>query len=1003
VDVDGNGSYNPNPDYPEVTGDQMLWWIMNDNGNTHQSSETPAMKVEVQVSAFAFNQSGAIGNTTFYKYNIVYKGSVPLVDAYMSIWSDPDLGDSGDDFVGSDSTLGLGFVYNGDNFDSGSTGYGDKPPALGYDFFQGPLVDNDGKDNDGDGEVDETGERLGMTGFIFFNNDSTPQGNPGDGPDFYKYMEGVWLDGTQITFGGNGTGGSEPTKYMYPADPPRFWSEDNIDGTGARNTPSDRRFVMSSGPFTIEPGDSQEIIFGIVWSQTSNRHGSVAQLKLDDIIAQGAFDLNFDLPDPVAAPDVEVTELDGQIILNWSNEASSNNYLETYEAPSPFLSDPAATDTTMNFEGYIVREFESTADPVGRILTVYDVPNAIDIVTGPGIDPETGAVIVQVLVPGTDQGVKRTHVVDQSIFSAESVLRNNTDYHFGIQAYAFNQFSTPAVWLGPIQRVTVQPTLANNVGAQGVMVKQDVLSEEPTQEFDGLGSGAVTVTVSNPALVTGNPYEVRFYTEETGEKNYSIYEMLPNQERLAFDGSHWLETRGTTAPGTFGSADVPGATDIELDGLTFVVTDNEDFNWNARHPLEDETDFGTGRPIQREFWLGQLELDGQGNIVPKAYHPEVGTIVRMYSVGDDLGGACPYGDKGCFAGDFDGDGVQDTVRAITEVAGPGGADPCTDAAAANQCRNGERIVDYPFFSSDGTWSMVVITTQSFGNLPNYQPQTFEIRFTATQDRNDLGVLKEVAPFTAGDPLPVGSFGEHIFEDETSVFQPYEVWDIGTNRPGEANDAADDVRMIPFALADSYGFGPYGNKYSWGYEENGPGCEDLLGPGAFPANLGCSDRIYAYYGVDPAAYERAAAVTSSRLAGPVIPGDVFRISTGDIAPKNLSTEEQAQSIENITIVPNPYRGSSEYEVSRVVDVARITNLPERATIRIFTLDGTLIRTLEKSGEATWVAWDLNTQDGLPIASGLYLIHVEAKDSSGNTFGTKVLKFAAVKKRIQLNEL
>ncbi len=57
---------------PAILGDQMLWWIMNDRGNQHTRTDTPPMGVEVHGTAFAFNTAGAIGNTTFYKYRIMY-------------------------------------------------------------------------------------------------------------------------------------------------------------------------------------------------------------------------------------------------------------------------------------------------------------------------------------------------------------------------------------------------------------------------------------------------------------------------------------------------------------------------------------------------------------------------------------------------------------------------------------------------------------------------------------------------------------------------------------------------------------------------------------------------------------------------------------------------------------------------------------------------------------------------------------------------------------------
>ena len=120
---------------PQILGDQLLWWVMNDRGNQHLATNTPPIGLEVHASAFAFNTAGAIGNTTFYRYKIFYRGSAPLTDAYIGIFSDPDLGDFDDDYVGSDTTLGLGYVYNANNEDAA---YGAPAPAAGYDFFQGP-------------------------------------------------------------------------------------------------------------------------------------------------------------------------------------------------------------------------------------------------------------------------------------------------------------------------------------------------------------------------------------------------------------------------------------------------------------------------------------------------------------------------------------------------------------------------------------------------------------------------------------------------------------------------------------------------------------------------------------------------------------------------------------------------------------------------------------------------------------------------------------------------
>jgi hypothetical protein len=57
---------------------------------------------------------------------------------------------------------------------------------------------------------------------------------------------------------------------------------------------------------------------------------------------------------------------------------------------------------------------------------------------------------------------------------------------------------------------------------------------------------------------------------------------------------------------------------------------------------------------------------------------------------------------------------------------------------------------------------------------------------------------------------------------------------------------------------------------------------------------------------------------------------------------------------------------------------VTNLPDVATVRIFSPKGELIRTLTKDSPITSIDWDLKNQKGIPVASGLYLIHVEVPD-------------------------
>ena len=66
-------------------------------------------------------------------------------------------------------------------------------------------------------------------------------------------------------------------------------------------------------------------------------------------------------------------------------------------------------------------------------------------------------------------------------------------------------------------------------------------------------------------------------------------------------------------------------------------------------------------------------------------------------------------------------------------------------------------------------------------------------------------------------------------------------------------------------------------------------------------------------------------------------------------------------------PNPYYAySKDYETDRLDTRIRITNLPERATLKIFTVNGALIRQIEKDDRgSTTVDWDLKNAANIRI--------------------------------------
>ena len=132
-----------------LKGDQTLWWVFNDKGNSHTESNGAAIGIEVRGQAFAFATNDEINNMSFCSYEIINRSTYELTGTYFCPWTDVDLGYAKDDYVGCDVQRGLGYGYNGDNQDGSGEpeAYGDQPPAVGIDFFQGPYMDADGVDN----------------------------------------------------------------------------------------------------------------------------------------------------------------------------------------------------------------------------------------------------------------------------------------------------------------------------------------------------------------------------------------------------------------------------------------------------------------------------------------------------------------------------------------------------------------------------------------------------------------------------------------------------------------------------------------------------------------------------------------------------------------------------------------------------------------------------------------------------------------------------------------
>jgi len=123
------------------------------------------------------------------------------------------------------------------------------------------------------------------------------------------------------------------------------------------------------------------------------------------------------------------------------------------------------------------------------------------------------------------------------------------------------------------------------------------------------------------------------------------------------------------------------------------------------------------------------------------------------------------------------------------------------------------------------------------------------------------------------------------------------------------------------------------------------------------------------------------------SNPATTNDQFTFSTTS-ATKDDKTLAKSQ-LDRVRVVPNPYYSRSAYEANQFKRVVRFMNLPAQCKVRIFTLAGQLVRTLSKDDpSSSLLNWDLLTDNGLPVASGIYLFQVAA-DGIGATTGRMVV--------------
>jgi len=1090
--------------------------------------------MEIRAQAFAFASNDEINNMTFYNYELINRGTQTLYNTYFGFFTDGALGDPYDDYVGCDVNRGLGYYYNGDNYDgdnSGYKGYGYSPPAVGVDFFEGPYQDNDGIDNAfgigdnealngigyGDGVIDN--ERFGMRRFLYYSNTTNGanpnQTDPTNASDYYNYLRGFWKDGSKFVYGGSGhisdpeADPNTPCEFMFPGNtdplgwgtngvPQPVWTEQT-----ANNTPNDRRFVQSAGPFVLKPGAVNNITVGVVWARTSagDPFASVSSLQRADDKAQSLFENCFKVLDGPNAPDLTLQELENEVILLLSNPVNSNNYREQYEEFDPFIvsSEPNA-DKTYNFQGYQIYQLKDakvslsdlTNPEKARLTAQCDIKDGVGKIINFEFNEDLNASIPVLRVNGEDKGIRHSFSVKNDLFAqGESRLVNFKRYYFMAVSYAYNNYkdyipTDPLALDGQKKKYIMSRKAA--VGEVKVM---EAVPHNPMPEADG--TAQMIAYGSSPLITRLDGY---------GNGNRSLELTAATEKTIMETG--FMEN--PTYDYGRGPINIKVVDPLNLASGYFECKFN-DYTANASGNAADTASWTVYRyankgdltPVDSVSSENTIAGDNE-QIIPawgisvqiyqNKYYFAVGTGNLASKTTDMIESSIEFADssKRWLTGVSDNDSYFPTnwIRsgdyAPNTTVGDQGYECLPDGPTyLNPCNYPDEGGADPKQAYESILEGTIAPHRLVGHQADYMPMAYFGNYSASSKQNaSISFLPSVNIVITSDKskwtrvpvielgrnagLNIGGCAPGAMRKSPSVDKNGNPDGTGTTGmgwfPGYAIDIESGARLYMAFGENSFLGGENGADMQWNptdrlvsnvgiplmggmhpvyvFSYKQKTINGFNGGFDFPAyvpsegeNIGSNFLRNKWLEVEAndntskrEMYGSLAWVSYPMLqfGQSLLSTDVtikLRInkeyknfvgsgenggkpmygwSMDDIATKVGSQDQLKEALAMINVVPNPYLAFSEYERNKLDNRVKITNLPERCTIRIYTSNGKLVKTIKKDNPLTYQDWTLTNHADIPVSGGMYLIHIEVPN-----VGERVLKAFIAMRMVDLQNI
>lgn len=354
---------------PLLVSDQDSWCVFNDVDLSHHlpdDSPIPGLGIEIRQATYAFTQTSLPGaeKSVLLRFQIENKTNQSYDSVYFAIWADPDVGNAPNDLIGTDTSRNMLFMYNSAD-ENTPTG---KQYAMGYRLLYSSS-------NGG------SGARLAAT--TEFDGGGFSNGDPHHDLHRYYYLKGLDQDGT-ARLASEGLVEQDGSTFNFPGDP--------VTGQGLVSSSYypggvDFKVTVSEGPFLLEAGENEDVIFALVGGEGDDRLQAVTRLRQNadqiEYLFENYIDFRLGLDSAITLSVDEENGIPGKVTL-------SQNY------PNPF--NPATRIrysldraqkvelTVYNILGQKVRTLVSSpAHPAGTFTVSWDGKNDLGKIVSTGV------------------------------------------------------------------------------------------------------------------------------------------------------------------------------------------------------------------------------------------------------------------------------------------------------------------------------------------------------------------------------------------------------------------------------------------------------------------------------------------------------------------------------------------------------------------------------------------------------------------------------------------